>query len=105
MPAAAPGRPRDPCAGWVVSALRERRGAYRGLGGETVRACERAGLTVHDDAVLRDQVGTAAVRAGRPFRATRKLTRVHQHMLVFVKGDAKRAAQRLEDAEPLGGVA
>ena len=50
----------------------------------------------HNDAVLLDQVGTAAVRAERPFRATRKLTRVHQHLLIFVKGDAKRAASRLE---------
>lgn len=96
---------RDRFAAWVISDVRDRRGAYRGLVADTIRAFEQAGLTFHNDAVLLDQIGTAAVRAERPFRATRKLTRVHQHMLVFVKGDAKRAAQRLEDAEPLGGVA
>ena len=47
---------------------------------------------------LADKFGVPAVRAERPFRATRKLTRVHQHLLIFVKGDAKRAATRLEDA-------
>lgn len=86
----------DRFAVWVISDIRDRRGAYRGLVANTVRAFAQAGLTFHNEAILLDQVGTAAVRAERPFRATRKLTRVHQHMLVFVKGDAKRAAQRLE---------
>lgn len=88
----------DRFAAWVISDVRDRRGAYRGLVVDTIRAFEAAGLSYHNDAVLLDQVGTAAVRAERPFRATRKLTRVHQHMLVFVKGDAKRAATRLESA-------
>lgn len=88
----------DRFAAWVISDVRDKRGAYRGLVADTIRAFESAGLTFHNDAVLLDQVGTAAIRAERPFRATRKLTRVHQHLLIFVKGDAKRAATRLEDA-------
>jgi len=88
----------DRFAAWVISDVRDKKGAYRGLVADTIRAFESAGLTFHNDAVLLDQVGTAAVRAERPFRATRKLTRVHQHLLIFVKGDAKRAATRLEDA-------
>jgi len=87
----------DRFAAWVISDVRDKRGAYRGLVVDTIRAFEAAGLSFHNDAVLLDQVGTAAVRAERPFRATRKLTRVHQHLLVFVKGDAKRATQRLEE--------
>lgn len=86
----------DRFAAWVISDVRDKRGAYRGLVADTIRAFESAGLSFHNDAVLLDQVGTAAVRAERPFRATRKLTRVHQHLLIFVKGDAKRAASRLE---------
>lgn len=86
----------DRFAAWVISDVRDKRGAYRGLVADTIRAFESAGLTFHNDAVLLDQVGTAAVRAERPFRATRKLARVHQHLLIFVKGDAKRAASRLE---------
>ena len=97
--AAATARLRnDRFAAWVISDVRDKRGAYRGLVVDTIRAFEAAGLSFHNDAVLLDQVGTAAVRAERPFRATRKLTRVHQHLLIFVKGDAKRAAARLEDA-------
>jgi len=97
--AAATARLRnDRFAAWVISDVRDKRGAYRGLVVDTIRAFEAAGLSFHNDAVLLDQVGTAAVRAERPFRATRKLTRVHQHLLIFVKGDAKRAAARLEAA-------
>ena len=97
--AAATARLRnDRFAAWVISDVRDKKGAYRGLVVDTIRAFEAAGLSFHNDAVLLDQVGTAAVRAERPFRATRKLTRVHQHLLIFVKGDAKRAAARLEDA-------
>ena len=97
--AAATARLRnDRFAAWVISDVRDKKGAYRGLVVDTIRAFEAAGLSFHNDAVLLDQVGTAAVRAERPFRATRKLTRVHQHLLIFVKGDAKRAATRLEDA-------
>lgn len=87
----------DRFAAWVISDVRDRRGAYRGLVADTIRAFEGAGLSYHNDAVLLDPVGTAAVRAERPFRATRKLTRVHQHLLIFCKGDAKRATRRLED--------
>ncbi len=88
----------DRFAAWVISDVRDKKGAYRGLVADTIRAFEAAGLSFHNDAVLLDQVGTAAVRAERPFRATRKLARVHQHLLIFVKGDAKRAATRLESA-------
>jgi hypothetical protein len=81
---------------WVTSDIRDKKGAYRGLVADTIGQFESAGMRFWNDAVLLDPVGTAAVRAERPFRASRKLTRVHQHMLVFLKGDAKQATQRLE---------
>ena len=88
----------DRFAAWVISDVRDKRGAYRGLVVDTIRAFEAAGLSFHNDAVILNATATAGLRAERPFRATRKLTRVHQHLLIFVKGDAKRAATRLEDA-------
>jgi len=92
----ATGRLRDDrFACWVMSDVRDRKGAYRGLVADTIRAFTDAGLTLHNDAVILNPIGTAAVRAERPFLATRKLTRAHQHLLVFVKGDAKRATARM----------
>jgi 16S rRNA G966 N2-methylase RsmD len=87
----------DRFAAWVISDVRDKRGAYRGLVADTIRAFESAGLTFHNDGVILNMTASAGLRAERPFRATRKLTRVHQHLLVFVKGDAKRATQRLEE--------
>jgi 16S rRNA G966 N2-methylase RsmD len=83
----------DRFAAWVISDVRDKRtGAYRGLVAETVQAFAAAGLDLYNDAVILDQIGTTALRAERPFRATRKLARTHQHLLIFVKGDPKRAA-------------
>lgn len=83
----------DRFAAWVISDVRDQRtGAYRGLVADTIRAFRDAGLELHNDAILVDQIGTSALRAERPFVTTRKLTRTHQHVLVFIKGDAKRAA-------------
>jgi hypothetical protein len=81
----------DRFACWVVSDVRDTRGAYRGLVGMAVEHFLGAGLRLHNDVVILDPIGTAGVRAERPFVANRKLTRVHQHLLVFVKGDPKAA--------------
>lgn len=92
----ATGRLRaDRFAAWVISDVRDKRGAYRGLVGHTVEAFQDAGLSFYNEAILLDPVGTVRLRAGNLFTRTRKLSHLHQHLLVFVKGDHKRAAQRV----------
>jgi hypothetical protein len=81
----------DRFAAWVISDIRGPGGAYRGLVVDTIATFRRHGLELHNDLIILDQVGHAALRAERPFIATRKVTRVHQHLLVFVKGDAHAA--------------
>lgn len=39
------------------------------------------------------------LRAGKAFQATRKMGRTHQYCLCFVKGDHKKATERLGDVE------
>lgn len=82
----------DRFAAWVISDVRDKRGLYRGLVADTVRAFTDAGARLYNDAVYLDMVATAAVRAERPFVASRKIVRTHQHMLIFVKGDPRKAA-------------
>lgn len=85
---------------WVISEIRDRRtGIYRGLVFDTVKAFEAAGMGFYNDIITLDPYGTAPVRAGNIFRASRKTARVHQNFLVFVKGDPKAAAYRLEGRE------
>lgn len=62
-------------------------------------AAAAAGMWLYHDAVLLDPIGNAAMRSGRPFRSTRMLTRTHQEVLVFVKGDRREAVARLGDVE------
>jgi hypothetical protein len=83
---------------WVISDVRDKRGAYRGLIGHAVEAFQEAGLDFYNDAVLLDPVGNVRLRAGNLFDRTRKLSRLHQHVLVFVKGESKPAARRVISA-------
>lgn len=87
---------QDRFAAWVISDVRDKRtGCYRGLPAATVEAFRRAGLGFYNEQVVLDPVGSAAVRAGRIFLGGRKTIRMHQLMLVFVKGDWKRATEAI----------
>jgi len=84
---------------WVLGEAREGkgRGAEYGLIADTIRAARDAGLALYNSAILLNSVGSAALRAQMILRS-RKLTRVHQHVLVFVKGDHLAAAADCETA-------
>jgi len=77
----------------VVGDVRTSDGRLRDLRGLTVRAMERAGLTLASGAVLLTPVGSVRIAAGRVMDATRTLGRVHQDVLVFAKGDRGKAAK------------
>lgn len=89
--AAARLRP-DRYAAIVVGDIRDRHGNYRNFVGDTVDAFTDAGLAYYNEAVLVTPIGSLAVRTPRQFNAGRKLGKTHQNLLVFVKGDGKRAA-------------
>ena len=81
---------------WVVGNFHDSRtGQRRNLVMETARAFEAAGLSLYTEAVILQMLGSAMVRVNRNFTNGRKLTSTHQHILVFVKGDGKKAAQKL----------
>lgn len=82
---------RDSFAAWVISDVRDHRGMYRGLVADTIYAFRRAGMALYNDVIILNALTTAGLRAERPFAVSRKLTRVHQHLLIFVKGDPKKA--------------
>jgi len=70
----------------VVSDVRDEKGEYRGLVCDTIRILKKLGLTFYNDIIYINSHGTAHLRASSYFR-TRKVVRVHQHVLVFYKGD------------------
>lgn len=71
------------------------------LVGLTVDAFEEAGAAYYADLVLLNATSTAGMRASASFNAGRKPIMVHQHVLVFVKGDWHQAAAAAERIDPL----
>lgn len=77
---------------FVVGEARDKRGNYYNFVGDTVTAFQDAGLHFYNEAILLTAVGSLPVRVGKQFTAGRKLGKTHQNVLVFVKGDGKKAA-------------
>ncbi len=75
-------------------------GTLRDLRALTVAAMVNAGAALYNEAILLTSVGSLAMRARNQMRATRKLGRCHQEVLIFVKGDPKRATTRLGQTVP-----
>lgn len=79
----------DRFAAFVVSDVRDRDGAYRGLPAETVRSFvdARDDVVLYNEAVLINEAASLPARARNMFEGGRKLGRQHQNVLVFFKGD------------------
>lgn len=83
----------DRFACFVVGDLRDSQGNYRNFPAHTIQAFLDAGLKLYNEAVLVTSVGSLPLRAGRAFKASRKLGKGHQNVLIFAKGDPVKAAQ------------
>lgn len=81
---------------FVVGDVRDKKGNYRNFTGDTVEAFRSAGLHFYNEAILVTAVGSLPVRVGKQFAAGRKLGKTHQNVLVFVKGDGKKATQAMK---------
>ena len=60
---------------------------------------ENAGARYYNDFVIVTPAGSLPIRAGKAFQVSRKMGRTHQYALVFIKGDPKKAAERLGEVE------
>lgn len=92
-------------AGIVTGPLRDKAGYVLDLPADTTRIMERLGWRLYQDAVLATAQATAGLRAGRQFASLRKLTRVHQVIGVYHRGDltAVRAWPPAEVGDPVTG--
>lgn len=70
----------------VVGDIRDKKGAYRDFVGDVKRMFMGKGLALYNEIILINSPGTAALRANNGMR-NRKVTKVHQNVLVFYKGD------------------
>ena len=83
----------------VVGEVRNKKGGYYNFVGDTIQAFKNAGMTYYNEIILVTAIGSLPIRAGRQFTAGRKIGKTHQNVLVFVKGDGKKAATECGDVE------
>jgi hypothetical protein len=76
---------------FVVGDIRDKKGNYQNFVSHTIQAFLDAGLKLYNEAILITPNGTLSLRAGKQFKSGRKLGKGHQNVLVFLKGDAKKA--------------
>ena len=76
-----------------VGDIRDKKGLYRNLVSDTISAFQDAGAQLYNEAILVTAIGSLSIRVGRQFSSGRKLGKTHQNVLVFVKGDPKRATE------------
>jgi methylase of polypeptide subunit release factors len=82
---------QDRFACFVVGDVRDKRGVYRNFPAATTRAFVDAGAELYNEAVLVTAIGSLPIRVGRQFEAARKLGKTHQNVLIYVKGDPRKA--------------
>lgn len=100
----------DSFACFVVGDIRDKKGYYRGFPWHTVEAFQAAGLHLYNEAALVTAAGSLPLRINRQFEKGRKFGKTHQNVLVFCKGDWRKAAEAVgpvemgeigpDDAEP-----
>lgn len=83
----------DRFACFVVGEVRDKKGNYKNFVGKTIEAFLKAGYSYYNEIILVTPIGSLCLRAGRIFKASRKIGKTHQNILVFVKGDGKKAAE------------
>jgi len=87
----------DSFACFVIGEVRDKKGNYYNFVGDTIQAFLDAGLQYYNEAILVTAVGSLPIRVGKQFSSGRKLGKTHQNVLVFVKGDGKKATQACGD--------
>ena len=81
--------------------IRDKQGIYRNFVSDTIEAFQDAGAQLYNDAVFVMAVGTVMMQTSRNFPIGRKLGKTHQNVLVFIKGDWRRAVEWCGHVEPV----
>lgn len=87
---------QDRFACFVVGDFRDKRTGYmRSFPEDTAAAFRDSGLHLYNEAILVTACGSLPIRAGKQFASSRKLGKTHQNVLVFVKGDPRKATAEI----------
>lgn len=81
---------------FVVGDFRSQTGCYQNFVSDTIAAFHDAGLGLYNQMILVTAVGSLPIRIQGQFTKNRKIGMTHQQVLVFCKGDWKKAGKRCE---------
>ena len=70
---------------FVVGEVRDKKGWYLDFVGDTKKAFMNCGLKFHSEIILKNNIGSACIRIPGVFDRNRKITKVHQNILIFYK--------------------
>ena len=84
---------------FVVGDFRDNRGFYRDFVSATISAFYNAGAELYNEAVLISSVGSASMRVTKQFNSGRKFAKTHQNVLIFCKGDWRKASEELNKTD------
>lgn len=93
----------DRFAGFVVGEIREQPGPgyYRNFVGLTIDAFEAAGAAYYNELIFIMPAGTLPLRTAKQFLVSRKMGKTHQTVLIFCKGDPRKAAEAALDPKAM----
>lgn len=69
---------------FVVGEVRDKNGYYIGFVPDTIKAFEKCGMRFYNEAILLNAIASASMRANGNMKS-KKLVKVHQNVLVFIK--------------------
>lgn len=84
---------QDRFACFVVGDFRDKRGFYRDFVSTTISAFRDCGAELYNEAILVTPIGSASMRVTKQFQSGRKFAKTHQNVLVFCKGDWRKASE------------
>lgn len=87
----------DSFAVFVVGDYRDKKGFLIDFVGDTIRAFEEAGARYYNSSILLNTVGSGSMRVETLFNPSRKLVKIHQNVLCFVKGDPRKATNKIKN--------
>lgn len=87
----------DSFACFVVGEVRDKKGFYYGFVPDTIRAFTDAGYKYYNELILVTMAGSLPIRVGKQFDVSRKIGKTHQNVLVFIKGDPKKATAKINN--------
>lgn len=84
---------------FVIGENRNKQGNYNNLIGLTIESFIESGLSFYNEMSLINMVGSKALTCAESMSKSRKVGKCHQNVLVFVKGDGRKATEELGEVK------